>query len=307
MSPDTLQAGNVHDVYAYGVIAPSRLVELQGDFPSEAGYGEIARIHPSFGGEAAGGAYVLARLGVTTKLSGNRLGTDPDSGRVIELLTRAGVDCSAVSTDSADPVTEIVFSSRAERTVFGSYTRMLDTEDWSRPARDEVTSSRIVCLDPFFGDASVEVATWCQEASIPYVTIDTTPDSDLTRGADALIVSEEFASRSFRSNDPYEVLAGYTRSCDGLVVLTRGSEPLLYARGGGPVVEFAPFSVEARDTAGAGDSFRAGVIYGMLRGYADPRLIETASALSAMVCRQVPGVLNSPSEQELERFLEQNR
>ena len=64
---------------------------------------------------------------------------------------------------------------------------------------------------------------------------------------------------------------------------------------------------EARDTAGAGDSFRAGVIYGMLRGFADPRLIETASALSAMVCRQVPGVLNSPSEQELERFLEQNR
>ena len=81
----------MHEVYAYGVVAPSTLIELEGGFPAEAGYGEIARIHPSLGGEAAGGAYVLARLGVATKMSGNRLGSDLDSRRVIGLLTEAAL------------------------------------------------------------------------------------------------------------------------------------------------------------------------------------------------------------------------
>ncbi len=293
----------MHDVYVYGVIATSTLVELDGAFPAEAGYGEIAHIHESFGGEAAGGAYVLARLGVATKLSGNRLGSDPDSRRVIELLTEAGVDCSVIATDSPSPVTEIVFSSRDERTVFGTYTRMLTANDWSQPSRDDISSSRIVCLDPFFGDASERAARWCREASIPFVTIDTSPDSDLTRGAEVLIVSEEFASRSVEPIDTLELLARYMQSCHGLVILTRGSQPLLYARSDGQVREFAPYPVKARDTAGAGDSFRAGIIYGMLRDYDDEQLIETASAISAMVCQRVPGVLNSPTEQELEAFL----
>lgn len=293
----------MHEVYAYGVVAPSTLIELEGGFPAEAGYGEIARIHPSLGGEAAGGAYVLARLGVATKLSGNRLGSDLDSRRVIGLLTEAEVDCSAIATDSPDPVKEVVFSSGAERTVFGTYTRMLAAQDWSRPSRDDISSSRVVCLDPFFGDASVQAADWCHGASIPYVTIDTAPDSALTMHAAVVIVSQEYVSRSAELSEPRDVLAAYTRSCQGLAVLTRGSEPLLFARSNGQVQEFAPFSVQERDTAGAGDSFRAGIIYGMLRGYDDPLLIETASAVSAMVCQQPPGVLNSPTEGELTEFL----
>jgi sugar/nucleoside kinase (ribokinase family) len=294
----------VQDVYAYGVIAPSTLIELDGRFPPEAGYAEIGSIHPSFGGEAAGSAYVLARLGVTTKLSGNRLGSDRASQRVIGLLSAAGVDCSTVARDADPPVTEIVFSTERERTVFGTYGKMRADQAWTEPSRDDIRSSRIVCLDPFFGDASDSAARWCREVGVPYVTVDANPDSEIARHAEALIISEEFAERTSDGGDPRDLLDTYLGRCRGLVILTRGSRPLFYGRPGGPPRQFAPFSVEARDTAGAGDSFRAGVIYGLLQQHSDERIVTTASAVAAIVCQASPGVLHSPTERQLEEFLE---
>ena len=81
------------------------------------------------------------------------------------------------------------------------------------------------------------------------------------------------------------------------------SEPAIYGRHGGQAQEFAPYPVVVRDTTGAGDSFRAGIIYAMLNGADDEELVRTASAVAALVCEGFPGVLNSPAEPELSEFL----
>jgi sugar/nucleoside kinase (ribokinase family) len=293
----------MHDVYAYGVIAPSTLIELSDEFPAASGYAEIAGVYPSIGGEAAGGAYVLARLGVATKLAGNRLGTDDDSTRVVDVLGTAGVDCSAIRRDAAAPVHEVVFAAGEDRTVFGTYGRLLADRAWDQPSQTDVATSRIVCLDPFFSGGSDLAAQWCVDDGIPYVTVDTPPDSKIARQAAVVIISKEFAARTFDAFDPYEALAVYTDRCRGLVILTGGSAPVLYGRHSEEPGVFAPFPVEVRDTTGAGDSFRAGIIYGMLRGYDDRALVRTAGAMAAIVCQRIPGVLDSPTEDELEGFL----
>jgi sugar/nucleoside kinase (ribokinase family) len=294
----------MHDVYAYGVIAPSTLIELADPFPPEGGYAEITGVYPSIGGEAAGGAYVLARLGVATKLSGNRLDNDDSSVRTIELLSAAGVDCSAIGVDSSSPaVTEVVLATGLERTVLGTYKQLNDDLAWDQPSKEDIRSSRIVCLDPFFGAASQQAASWCVESSKPYVTVDAPPESEIARHAEVLVVSAEYATRAFGARDPQQVLAAYTEQCRGLVILTRGDEPLLYGRAGDQAQEQEPFSVAVRDTTGAGDSFRAGIIYGMLQGYAEDRLVRTACAVAAIVSQTVPGVLKSPTEHELIEFL----
>ena len=129
----------MHDVYAYGVIAPSTLIELGDDYPPAGGYAEIAAVHPSIGGEAAGGAYVLARLGVATKLNGNRLGADDMSARTLELLSAAGVDCSAIRLErDIASVTEFVLAGGEARTVLGTYRRLLAEQAWSDPSREDV-------------------------------------------------------------------------------------------------------------------------------------------------------------------------
>lgn len=297
----------MHDVYAYGVIAPSTLIELSDDYPPAGGYAEIAAVHPSIGGEAAGGAYVLARLGVATKLNGNRLRDDDLSARTLELLGAAGVDCSAIRLErDIASVTEFVLAGGEARTILGTYRSLLAEQAWSDPSREDIRASRIVCLDPFFLDASEQAARWCGETGTPYVTVDVSPDSAVAAGADVLVISEEFAARTFDTPDPREVLAGYLERCGGLVVLTRGSRALLYGRRGEQSQEYDPFRVEARDTTGAGDSFRAGIIYAMLRGYPDEGLVRTAGAVAALVCQRPPGVVNSPTQPELELFLDQH-
>ena len=57
------------------------------------------------------------------------------------------------------------------------------------------------------------------------------------------------------------------------------------------------------DSAGAGDSFRSGVTYGLLQGWDDAEIVRFASALAGMVCSRFPGVLESPSHREVLAFM----
>ena len=294
----------MHDVFAYGVIASSTFLELGSDYPSEGGYAEVVGIHRSIGGEAAAGAYVLARLGVATKLDGNRLTDDESSATVIQLLSSAGVDCSAISLDgNSGPVTEVIIATGEARTIFGTYANLAQERAWNSPAEEDIRSSRIVCLDPFAPTWSQEVARLCVEADTPYVTVDAPPDSEIAAQAAVLVIAQEFADRTFGDADPRDVLAAYTDRCTGLVILTRGGTPGLFGRNSSPPRAFSPFPVEARDTTGAGDAFRAGLTYGLLRGETDDGVIRTASATAAMVCERAPGVVTSPTERELLDFM----
>ncbi len=292
-----------HEVYAYGMVAPSTLIELSDDYPPPAGYAEIAAVHPSIGGEAASTAHVLGRLGVRTKLAGTQLGRDEESARVVEVLSSAGVDCTALRRESdRGPVTEVVIASGDTRTVFGTYRQFIANRAWDRAAEADVRAADLVCLDPFFAEESLQVVRWCAESATPYVAVDASPDSAVAHHADVLIISEEFATRSVGTNPP-EVLAAFTAQCRGLVIMTQGGGSVLAGGRDRQPLEYPSFSVDVRDTTGAGDSFRAGIIYGMLRGLDVARMIRTASAVAALVCQRAPGVLNSPTEVEVERFL----
>ncbi|MDR9451308.1 MAG: carbohydrate kinase family protein [Acidimicrobiia bacterium] len=299
----------MHDVYAHGIIARSTLCTLEGDFPLRAGYAEIANVAEvghTIGGEAAGGAYVLARLGIATKLDGSWLKADEASGRIVSALSEAGVDSSRISlTDDCETLREFVFSDGDTRTVFGNYGRVLRGDrTWNPPSGDDIRASRIVCLDPFFGEESAQAAEICVEAGVPYVTIDVILGTEIGRHAEVLIVSEEFLSRSLGPVDPHEALAVYTRESAGLVILTNGASSVLFGTRGSKPATFDPFPVEVVDTTGAGDALRAGVIYGMLKGLTGTALIRTGCAVAGMVCERMPGFINSPTEAELLAFLD---
>ncbi len=295
----------MHDVYSYGVIAPSTLVSLAGGYPPPSGYAEIEDIRTSIGGEAGSSAYVLARLGVATKLAGNRLGRGGSSA--IELLTSVGVDCEALTvSEVGDGVTEIIMSHGDGRTIFGTYGRLIEDQAWDEPAEEDVRTAGLVNLDPFFGEQSLLVSRLCRDHGVPYVTVDALPDSEVTRHAEVVIVSHEFTSQTMGTTDPHEVLETYTDQCQGLAILTHGGDGAWWARGSAPPTHSPAFPIEVRDTTGAGDAFRAGIVFGLLQGHTGERLVTVGAAVAALVCRTAPGVLNSPTEVELDAFLAAN-
>jgi sugar/nucleoside kinase (ribokinase family) len=297
-----------HDVYSFGVVSSSTLYSIKGPFPAEEGYAEIASIQHMVGGEAANSSIVLARLGASVKLDGNWIGADDAGRRAKAILDGFEIDTSRLPLrEGYAGVHEAVFASRGNRTIFGTYVRLQEEEAWNTPVEDDVRRAKVVCLDPFFGHASNRVAEIAFDARVPVITIDCPPGEALVGCASATVVSESYIKSQFASRPVEGVFDDYVRATRGVVVFTFGDRGAWYARPGSAVRTAPAYAVDAVDTSCAGDSFRAGIVFGLLNGWEDARTIDFASALAAIVCTRTPGALNSPSLAEVTAFMRSRR
>ena len=296
------------DVYAYGMIASSILHILKQPFPAPDGYAELDRTYRMTGGEACNSAIVLSRLGVKVILDGVWLGDTPDGRWLLDTLNSFGIHTSPLKHEPGyDGVREIVISDEHSRTIFGNYIQLLSTtRQWNIPRKEHLASARLACIDPFFGEESQRAGQCAVELGIPYITIDCPSDGELAQNAAALIISGEFRDRAHPQADLLSLFAEYRQRVKGLLIFTCGSQEVLFSRIGQDIQRFPPFPVKSIDTAGAGDSFRSGVIYGLLHNWSDLETIRYASALAAMICTRFPGVLDCPTHDEVLEFIDRN-
>lgn len=294
------------DVYAYGVIAASELHLLSTPFPAPDAYAEVAKTHFITGGEALNSAIVLSRLGVSVQLDGNWIGDTPAGERLLATIRGCGINARRLRVEPGFAgAREIVFSDDKSRTVFGNYVDLLSTtRKWNIPQKADLAQARIICVDPPFHAESALVGAYAVELGVPFVSVDCPYDQPLASEAAAVILSGEFRNHAYPQAEFAELFAEYQQRAQGLVVFTVGDDAILYGRRGAPSRQFKPYRVEVVDSAGAGDSFRAGVIYGLLQQWDDDQTIQYAAALAGLVCASFPGVLNSPTHPEVMRFMQ---
>ena len=79
---------------------------------------------------------------------------------------------------------------------------------------------------------------------------------------------------------------------------------MLYGRTGETIRRMKPFPVEVRSTLGAGDTFKAGCVYGLLQGMNDDELVRFASACSAVAVSRFPLPLHPPVLAEVQAIIE---
>ncbi|HEX2952378.1 MAG TPA: PfkB family carbohydrate kinase, partial [Bacillota bacterium] len=70
-------------------------------------------------------------------------------------------------------------------------------------------------------------------------------------------------------------------------------------RKGSVIQKIAPFKVMVKSTLGAGDTFRAGIVYGLLNGLSDLDTVKFAAATAASVCKRFPMALDPPGLEEI--------
>jgi sugar/nucleoside kinase (ribokinase family) len=296
------------DVYAYGMISSSTLYLLGQPFPAPDGYAEIAQSYTMTGGEALNSSLVLSRLGVGVRLDGTWLGDTNDGQLLLERIQSYGIDARRLKVKKGyTGVREIVFSDEKTRTIFGNYIDLLSTtRKWNIPRKVDLEGVRIACVDPFFGEQSILAGHYAFEMGVPFVSVDCAYDHELATQAEVAIISGEFRDREYPHADLDGLFAQYQQRARGMVVFTVGGESVLYARKGERVKRFHPYPVQVIDSAGAGDSFRSGIIYGLLQRWSDEQTIRYASALAAMVCASFPGVLNSPTHAQVMEFIQKH-
>jgi len=299
------------DVYCFGHVSTGHILRLKGRYPAPDGYAEIAETLDNHAGEATGSALVLAALGATVTLEGNWIGDTPACRRTLEFLRSRGIDCSGlVVKPGYQGVNEIVISDGGTRTVFGRYIDLLfTTPQWETPDVERIRAARVVCVDPSFGEATLLVARTAKAASKPLVTSDARADSPLAALADVIVISNEFLHREYPAAVPLgpardRLFTEYLARCPGFVVFTNGSASIWFARSGETVRhELPPFPVEVVDSAGAGDSFRGGLIHGLLRDWSGEDSVRFAGAVAALICTTAPGCVHPPTLDQVKSFL----
>ena len=296
------------DVYLFGQVLGTHSFLLKDGFLRPDEYSEIAEQYFLPGGETGTAATVLASLGVSVRMDGTWIGMEI-APMLKTFYADKTVDLSSLQFTGDKGVMDYVVISGLVRSPMGRFQTLFSSGKrwWSIPKEEDIAGCKAAAVDPYFGEESRRAAELCQLHKIPFVTIDSPHDSVLHRQAAVNVVSWECTAERYAGMAPEAVMERMQQETDGLTILTQGSGDMLYARKGEPVHRMKPFSVTVRSTLGAGDTFKAGCVYGLLHGMKDEELVRFASACSAIAVSRFPLPLNPPGLEEVQQLIKNGR
>ena len=293
------------EVYLYGQILGTHSFLLKDGFLQPDEYSEIKDQYFLPGGETGTAATVLDSLGVSVRMDGTWIGTAV-APMLKSFYEDKKVDLSAVHFWEDDPgVMDYVVIAGLVRSPMGRFATLFSTGErwWSVPKEEDIAGCKAAAVDPFFGAESLLVADICARHGIPYVTIDSRHDSELHRKAAVNVVSRECTATQYTGMPAEEIMELMKAETDGLTIITQGGGEMLFGRKGEPTRRMKPFDVEVRSTLGAGDTFKAGCVYGLLKGMKDEDLVRFASACSGVAISRFPLPLFPPKLAEVEALI----
>ena len=296
------------DVYLYGQVLGTHSFLLKGDFLQPDEYAEIGAQYFLPGGETGTAATVLDSLGVSVCVDGTWIGTEV--APMLQAFYRDKlVDLSPLHMWEDDPgVMDYVVIAGLVRSPMGRFQTLFSTGKrwWSIPREKDILGCKAAAIDPFFGEETLRAMEICRQHRIPYVTIDSPHDSPLHQHAAVNVVSKECTAEHYAGMPPEAVMERLMETAEGLTILTQGGGDMLYGRRGETIHRMKPFTVEVKSTLGAGDTFKAGCVYGVLHGLSDADLVRFASACSAVAISRFPLPLHPPKLEEVRSLLNGN-
>lgn len=297
-----------HEVYLFGQVLGTHSFLLRDGFLQPDEYSEIAEQYFLPGGETGTAATVLSSLGVSVLMDGTWIGTEV-APMLKAFYAEKTVDLSSLRFTEEKGVMDYVVIAGLVRSPMGRFQTLFATGKrwWSIPREEDIAGCKAAAVDPFFGDESLRAAELCRQHGVPFVTIDSPHDSALHRLAAVNVVSKECTAEHYAGMAPEAIVEKLRGETDGLTILTQGGGDMLYARKDGPIRRMSPFPVTVRSTLGAGDTFKAGCVYGLLQGMEDGELVRFASACSAIAISRFPLPLNPPTIKEVRELIENGR
>ena len=293
------------DVYLFGQVLGTHSFLLKDGFLQPDEYAEIREQYFLPGGETGTAATVLDSLGVSVRMDGTWIGTEV-APMLKAFYADKKVDLSSLNFADFPGVMDYVVIAGLVRSPMGRFQTLFDSGErwWSVPKEEDIAGCRAAAVDPFFREESLLAAELCSRYGVPYVTIDCPHDSPLHRGAAVNVVSKECTAEHYAGLAPEDVMKKLMETSGGLTILTQGGGEMLYGRKGGAIRRMKPFSVEVRSTLGAGDTFKAGCVYGLLNGMDDEELVRFASACSGVAISRFPLPLHPPVPGEVRKLIQ---
>jgi sugar/nucleoside kinase (ribokinase family) len=288
-----------HKVFCYGELGIDNTIRLPHlPTPELAAFPTADSYH--IGGAAANTAVWLARWGVSVGLAGNNIGHDEYGEQLWDWLRQhPTLDTCHIERrpDLATPFCRIMVTPDAERTILVYWYPQTPKTPLTA---DMLGGARYLALDLYGGDERVAAAQVARRTGAQTVVSDIVwPDHPVLPLTDVAINSATYVRETFPDADVLQHARELQAVSRGIVVVTDGPRPVRALDRDGTLFTVQPPQVEAVDATGAGDAFRAGLIYGFLQGWSLLRSTIWATASGALKVQRVGAASDPPSLEEV--------
>jgi sugar/nucleoside kinase (ribokinase family) len=293
-----------YDVLCYGTISADNMVYVP-FLPTPRRDSHVQEDSRRLGGEAITVAKVLSHWGLRVAIMGNAIGFDPWGDFIQEQLSQSpGIDTRYLMQrqDVQTPFCRVLVTPDGERSILGYW---FDRAPTTLLGKEVMSKARLLSVDVYGKEERDEAARVARQLDRPVVSADAIwPNYPLASLSNLIVISRDFLTAYFPGVYIYDHALDLQRAGAGAIVVTSGQKPVLVVDEHGRASIVDTFPVKAVDTAGAGDVFKAAIIYGHLQGWnlnAATRLACAAASLHIATPRGQTTVPDLARAQEMAR------
>jgi sugar/nucleoside kinase (ribokinase family) len=312
----------MHEVTCLGIIVADVIAKTVDHLPATGKLELVEQLELHLGGCASNAAVDLEKIGIKTAVIG-RVGDDGFGSFVINEMQKSGVDTAGILKSKTSKTSASVVSvhSSGERSflhqIGANADFSIDDVDFSIIKNSKILFIAGALLMPSFdGQQSAEILKKAQASGITTI-MDTAWDSTgkwmkliapCLPHLDYFIPSYEEAEMIAGKKDPEDIADVFLQAGVKNVVIKLGSKGCLIKTDSGEKYIVEAFKgIKAVDTTGAGDSFAAGFIAGLIKRWDIKTCGEFANAVGAHCVMQVGATSGIKPMNEILEFIEKER
>jgi sugar/nucleoside kinase (ribokinase family) len=290
-----------YDAIIYGTICLDAVWRVTA-LPEPGGYVDVLEALMSVGGEATNTALALQKWGAKVALAGNAIARDSDGEQLLALFARDAPDIDLshieVVPTGETPYCLCIATPDGNRTMMGrGFTNVRSTPLSPELAR----SAKVFTMEPNAYQAGLRAFEVARDAGMTIIPMDYTGEPEVNRASRVVQTSTDHVGD--KAAESLELYAESIRDVYGpITVVTRGDRGCIVAAPGETRRVAAYRAPEVVDTTGAGDVFRAGLLFGEIRGWDIWQTVEFASAAASLNCTTMGGAGGVKSLEEVLQF-----
>lgn len=280
----------------------------------------IEQIAMKNGGDCLNTAIDLKKLGADVGFSGV-LGKDPMGKFLQGVLEENGIDTEGIYFDDASKTSSVIvlINKKGER-VFLYYGGSNDALTFEKIDQEMVRKAKYVhvggtyLLPGFDGEGARKLFELAHETNA-FTTMDVTWDTtgrwlevieSCLSELDLFIPSINEAKEICGTEDEKEIVSFLKKRGVKNVIVKLGAKGC-YVDAFGKQYYQSAYKVPVVDTTGAGDSFVAGILYGLNQGWEIEKVTRFASAVGAHCIQQLGATSGVPSYNEVLNFMQNTK
>jgi sugar/nucleoside kinase (ribokinase family) len=289
-------------VFCYGEVGVDNIIQAdQLPSPEIAVFPQAESYH--IGGAAANTAVWLARMGVPVGLSGNIIGDDL-YGRQLQgwLAQHERLDLAALEIvpGTTTPFTRAIVTPDGERSFLIFYYPQTPKSAFSL---DMLKGAGFLALDLYGGPERVQSARAAHNAGVRTTIGDVIwPEHEALPVTDIVTNSGSYIRNVFPGVDVHQHARSLQTINKGIVITTDGGDEVFAIDRDGSAFVARPPKVEVVDATGAGDAFRAGLLYGLDKGLSLAESVCWGMATGSLKVGHVGAATTLPTFAEIEKL-----